>query len=63
MKSGSVFEYYWVRTYWVSHMGLTKTMPEFGKYPFHRPGKNAERWVSIVLQLFIIHYMSWLFLW
>ena len=33
---------FWVRTYWVSHMGLTKTMPEFGKYPFHKPGKNDE---------------------
>jgi hypothetical protein len=26
----------------VSHMGLTKTMPEFGIFPFHRPGKNDE---------------------
>jgi hypothetical protein len=27
---------------WVSHMGLTKTMPEFGNFPFHKPGKNGE---------------------
>lgn len=37
------FSIYWVSTsYWVSHMGLTKTMPEFTYYPFHRKGKNAE---------------------
>jgi len=34
MKSGSVLRFYYglVCRYWVSHMGLTKTMPEILQY-------------------------------
>lgn len=48
---------------WVSHKGLTKTMPEFTFKPFHRSALNAEGYDCIVLQLCIIRYMSRLFLW